>query len=106
MRGQITAVANELIDSLRGRNRIDLVEDFAYPLPVMVICRLLGVPCKDEPRFHKWSEAVIYGLDPSPDSDPAERQQSGDAARVEMGEYLGELAESCRGKPSVPSGTW
>jgi cytochrome P450 len=98
MRGQIAAIADELIDSLRGRDRIDLVEDFAYPLPVTVICRLLGVPRKDEPRFHKWSEAVISGLDPSPDSDPAERQHKGDAARMEMGEFLGELAESCRGK--------
>jgi cytochrome P450 len=37
MHGEITAIATELIDALQGRDRIDLVEDFAYPLPVTVI---------------------------------------------------------------------
>jgi cytochrome P450 len=100
MHGEITAIAKELIDVLRGRDRIDLVEDFAYPLPVTVICRLLGVPREDEPRFHAWSEAVIAGLDRTPDSDPAERQRAGMAARIAMGEYLGELADKCRGRLS------
>src|SRR5262249_31656461 len=100
MHGEITAIAEELIDALQGRDQIDLVEDFAYPLPVTVICRLLGVPDEDEPRFHTWTEAVIAGLDPTPDSDPTERQRSAQAARIGMGEYLGELADKCRGKPS------
>ncbi|GAB2723502.1 cytochrome P450 [Kitasatospora kifunensis] len=100
MHGEIAQIAGELIDGLRGRDRIDLVEDFAYPLPVTVICRLLGVPREDEPRFHVWAEAVIAGFDPTPDSDPAERQRTAMQARSAMGEYLGELAESRRGKQS------
>jgi len=100
MHDEITAIARQLTNALQGRNRIDLVEDFAYPLPVAVICRLLGVPREDEPRFHAWSEAVIAGLDPTPDSDPAERQRAGGTAQIAMGEYLGELAEKRRGKLS------
>jgi cytochrome P450 len=100
MRGEITAIADELIDELQGNDRIDLVEDFAYPLPVTVICRLLGVPREDERRFHAWSEAVIAGLDPTQNSDAAERRRSADKARMEMGEYLYELAERRRGRPS------
>ncbi len=100
MYGEIAEIANVLISRLEGRNRIDLVDDFAYPLPVDVICRLLGVPHEDEPRFRAWSQAVIGGVDPTPDSDPAERQRAAMAARTAMGEYLGELADRSRGKPS------
>jgi cytochrome P450 len=100
MYSEITAIARELIDALQGRDRIDLVEDFAYPLPVTVICRLLGVPREDEPRFSAWSQAIIGGVDPTPGSDPAERQRTATAARIAMGQYLGNLADSRRGKPS------
>jgi cytochrome P450 len=99
MHGEITAIAKELIDAFKGRDRIDLVEDFAYPLPVTVICRLLGVPREDERRFHGWSEAVIAGADPTPGNDRAERQRAAVAARIAMGAYLGELADKRRGKP-------
>jgi cytochrome P450 len=61
MQGDIEAIVGGLIDALRGRDRIDLVDDFAYPLPVNVICRLLGVPPADEPQFRAWSETVIGG---------------------------------------------
>jgi cytochrome P450 len=100
MHAEITAIAKELIDALRGRDRIDVVDDFAYPLPVTVICRLLGVPREDEARFHAWTEAVIEGLDPAPDRDPAERQRAAVAARIAMGAYLGELAQKRRSSPS------
>lgn len=100
MHGEITAIAKELIDALQGRDQIDLVEDFAYPLPVAVICRLLGVPHEDERRFHAWSEAVIAGVDPTPDSDPSERQRAALEGRMAMAQYLGELAEKRRGSNS------
>jgi cytochrome P450 len=100
MHSEITAIARELIDALQGRDRIDLVDDFAYPLPVTVICRLLGVPREDEPRFSAWSQAVITGVDPTPGSDPGERQRTAMSARIAMGLYLGDLADKRRGKPS------
>jgi cytochrome P450 len=100
MHGEIAAIAKELVDALQGHDRIDLVDEFAYPLPVTVICRLLGVPREDEPRFSAWSQAIISGVDPTPDSDPAERQRAAVAARIAMGMYLGDLADNRRGKPS------
>jgi cytochrome P450 len=99
MQGDIEAITAGLIDALRGRDRIDLVDDFAYPLPVNVICRLLGVPPADEPQFRAWSEAVIGGLDPTPGTDPAPRLNEAMAARVAMGQYLGNLADRQRGRP-------
>ncbi|GAA1181191.1 hypothetical protein GCM10009578_023030 [Streptomyces rhizosphaericus] len=44
LRGEISGIVSGLIDRFQGRDRIDLVEDFSYPFPVTVICRLLGVP--------------------------------------------------------------
>jgi cytochrome P450 len=53
MRGEIAQITQNLIEAWHGRPRIDIVDDFAYPLPVTVICRLLGVP----PRMSRTSES-------------------------------------------------
>ena len=53
-----------LLDAALEAGRVDLVEAFAYPLPVRVICDLLGVPVEDEERFKGWSHALARGLDP------------------------------------------
>ncbi|MFB7292102.1 cytochrome P450 [Actinacidiphila glaucinigra] len=100
MHGEIVRIADELVAGLRGRQRVDIVDDFAYPLPVTVICRLLGVPREDEPKFRRWSDAIVGGLDLNPDQDPTERTQAATEARRAMGVYLGGLAEGRRGKPS------
>ncbi|MDX3849588.1 cytochrome P450 [Streptomyces sp. AK02-01A] len=100
MRGDITRIAGELIADFRDKERIDLVDDFAYPLPVTVICRLLGVPREDEPRFRAWSDTIIARIDPVSDADSAERLRAGVEARQAMGLYLGELADKRRGHPS------
>ena len=47
-------IFNDLLDKARGKTRIDVVDEYAYPLPVTVICKILGVPLKDEPMFHNW----------------------------------------------------
>ncbi|MEV5079823.1 cytochrome P450 [Streptomyces sp. NPDC056159] len=96
MRGEITRITEELIETLRSRTRVDVVDDFAYPLPVTVICRLLGVPREDEPVFREWSAAIIESVDIR----PGERQRAGIQARAQMGSYLVDLAEQRRGRPS------
>ncbi|WP_214411938.1 cytochrome P450 [Sphaerisporangium fuscum] len=99
MRGEIAAITQELITALDGRTRVDIVEDFAYPLPVTVICRLLGVPREDEPVFREWSETIIDFADIKPGEDPTERRRAGAQALAEMGRYLVDLAEQRRGRP-------
>jgi cytochrome P450 len=49
MEPELLGIVTKLIDGLAGRNRIDVVDDLAYPFPVAVICELLGVPHEDEP---------------------------------------------------------
>jgi cytochrome P450 len=99
MRGELTQMISGLIDGFHGKDQIDLVDDFAYPFPVTVICKLLGVPRQDESRFHVWAEAIVAALDPNPAEGPAERQRASDQARSEMGLYLAELIEEHRHTP-------
>ncbi|MCX4640502.1 cytochrome P450 [Streptomyces sp. P9-2B-2] len=100
MHGEISRIVKDLLAGLEGKKQIDIVDDFAYPLPVTVICRLLGVPIEDEPRFRQWSDAIVAGIDPNPREDPAERQRAAAEARKTMALYLGDLAEKRRDHPS------
>src|SRR5262249_21745602 len=50
MKPDMAETVGSLIDNLADRDPADLVEDFAYPFPVAVICELLGVPRDDQPR--------------------------------------------------------
>ena len=78
-------IVTGLIDGFAGRNQIDIVDDFAYPFPVTVICRLLGVPREDEPRFHVWADAIVAALDPDPGDDPPSGSATRDQARRRAG---------------------
>ena len=66
--------------------------------PVAVICRLLGVPREDEPRFQALSDALIKAAEPAPGG-AVERQRRLDRARVDLAEYFTELLDARRGEP-------
>ena len=61
---KVTALVDALIDKCRGRDTFCLVDDLSYPLPVAVICELLGVPEADEPQFHAWATRLATALEP------------------------------------------
>ncbi|MGZ4562895.1 MAG: cytochrome P450 [Mycobacterium sp.] len=61
---EITALVDGLLDRIAEKGHFEVVEDFAYPLPVAVICRLLGVPLDDEPQFSRASALLAQALDP------------------------------------------
>ena len=61
---EITALVDRLLDRIAEKGEFDVVKDFAYPLPVAVICRLLGVPLDDEPQFSQASAVLAQALDP------------------------------------------
>ncbi len=56
---RIAMIAQELLDQVRERGEMDLVEDLAYPLPTMVICELLGAPIEDRPFFKRWANHLL-----------------------------------------------
>ncbi len=69
MESDIQTLCNELLDKAKakGENRFDVVDDYAYPVPVAVICKILGVPLKDEPTFHGWIFDFMAGADMGPE---------------------------------------
>ncbi|MGW7001513.1 cytochrome P450 [Streptomyces sp. NPDC054933] len=99
MHGELAQIVSELIDGLRDRDQIDLVDHFSYPFPVTVICRLLGIPREDESRFHAWADTIAASLDPDPAEDPTERRRVAREARTELGVYLSGLIEERRRSP-------
>ncbi|WP_432027056.1 cytochrome P450 [Streptomyces sp. 1222.5] len=95
----LTRTVGSLIDDFAGKERIDVVDDFAYPFPVTVICHLLGVPREDEPRFRVWVNALIDAIAYDPKTDPKEILEKGAQARKDLRDYLGGLLEQRHGKP-------
>ncbi|MET8448578.1 cytochrome P450, partial [Streptomyces sp. NPDC005209] len=97
--GFLTTTVGSLIDDLAGKERIDVVDDFAFPLPVAVICHLLGVPREDEPRFHLWVNDIMNSVDYDPKTDPREKLDKGVQARKDLRQCLGELVQQRHGRP-------
>jgi cytochrome P450 len=94
LRPRITELVGELLD---GRDEIDLVGDFAYPLPVTVIAELLGVPIEDREMFGRWSRELVdlFGIEEmSPES-----MDRGNESIFAMNDYFTKLAEERRRKP-------
>jgi cytochrome P450 len=91
----------ELVDELLGaaHGEVDLIAALAYPLPVIVISEMLGVPPEDEERFKAWSDALARGLDPDFLVPPVELELR-DRARAEFGAYFGDLADRRRAEPA------
>jgi cytochrome P450 len=61
---EISALVDGLLDRIADKGEFEVVEDLAHPLPVAVICRLLGVPLEDEPGFSRASALLAQSLDP------------------------------------------
>ncbi|REK86041.1 cytochrome P450 [Streptomyces inhibens] len=59
LREPVRRVADELLDAMAERGRADLIADYAGPLPITVICDLLGIPQDDRRDFLAWSDALI-----------------------------------------------
>ncbi|GGY03283.1 cytochrome P450 [Streptomyces hiroshimensis] len=93
LRPDVRALAESLVDAMVAAGPpADLVEDYALPIPVAVICRLLGVPEGDRPRFRKWSDAAL-----STSSLTAEEKT---VNRDELRAYMAGLVEEHRARPA------
>jgi cytochrome P450 len=91
LRPSVQQIADELLDAMAGRNECDLVRDFAFPLPVSVIMRLVGVPAERGDDFHRWAGLFATG-------DP-EKMPLVPAAMQEMLTFAGSLVEQRRAQP-------
>lgn len=59
LRGRIERITDDLLTAASARGRMDLIHDFALPLPSIVIAELLGIPASDRHRFHRWSNTLV-----------------------------------------------
>src|SRR3990170_675092 len=64
LRPRIQQIVDDLLDSVAEQGSMEVIEDFAYPLPVTVICEMLGVPAADHETFKEWSRELARSLDP------------------------------------------
>ena len=105
MEGMVADLANDLLDKVkaRGGTRMDVVEDFSYPIPVSVIFRVLGAPIADEPKFHGWVTDFMQGADVGPEAHTEEGQAAtakAAASMVELGSYVHDLVERLAREPT------
>jgi pimeloyl-[acyl-carrier protein] synthase len=99
LRPHIQQIVDGLLAQVESRGEMDLIEEFAYPLPVRVICEMLGVPVADHERFKHWGLDIARGLDAimlPPDSEVAKRSMAG---RHALSDYFRELIARRRAAP-------
>ena len=94
MRLRIEDLTNALLDNLQGKKTIDLVADFALPLPAMVIAELLGAKAEDFARFSSWSDDIARLFSVGEFTDALIDQSN--RPFIEMGNYLRGIIEDRR----------
>ncbi len=96
LRDTIQDITNHLLDKAQAAGRMDVIADLAYPLPVTVIARMIGIPEADYDRFHGWSDALARSLDFIEEEAVYNRAA---VAAAEFTAYLAELAQRRRVEP-------
>lgn len=89
---RIQQITNELLDAMVTEVQLDLIDSFALPLPITVICELLGVPTSRRAEFHHWTSTVITGVLAGPNKLAT--------AATAMVSYLRELVKAKRAAPT------
>lgn len=90
LRRRIEQIADELLDAMAGQDSVELLESYAYPLPIRVITELLGIPFDDRERFTEWSKTMVDGG----------AGEAAGAATMQMAGYLHGLIEAKRANPA------
>lgn len=93
-------MVGELLDGVAARRGLELLSEFAYPLPARVICELLGVPAEDHRMIMAHAPALALALDPGPMRTPT-AVAAADRAVTELCEYLQGLIDSRRRQPGT-----
>jgi cytochrome P450 len=101
LRPQVEAVCADLLDAAAAKERaggtVDLISDYAEPLPVRIIAAMLGIPAEDQRLLRPWSQDIVkmYEYDSTPAHEQAARRSSEEFAR-----YVADLAEQRRKDPT------
>lgn len=103
----IEDLCNDSLNRIKaaGKTRFDIVDDYAYPVPVAVICKLLGVPLEDEAKFHVWiHDAMAGAFNVDPEGSKTEegkiRAEKGQASLMAFGQYNAGLIKKYLEEPA------
>ena len=96
LRPRAQEIVDDLLGRVEGEGGMDLIADLAYPLPVIVIAEMLGVPPEDRDVFHKWSTDLARSLDPLL---PPELMDVIERSADEFTEYFAKLIAQRRANP-------
>ena len=99
---RIAEVTTELLDATGGGERLDLIESLAYPLPVIVIAEMLGIPSTDRPTFRRWADTLFdVNIDPEDSLQKVGEEAVASVAPTmrEMNTYLLDYIRSRRANP-------
>jgi cytochrome P450 len=100
---RIVELTRELLDAAADRGRLELVTDLAYPLPVIVIAELLGVPASDRYLFKQWVDAMFESSVEFSLTEQNEEQERALGYQLEqtrkLTAYLGAHVDERRAKP-------
>ena len=91
LRPRVAEITASLLDAMPTGGQVDLLEAFAFPLPITVICELLGVPDSDRANFRAWTRAVLSIDDTSDEPE---------TAAMEMAGYFTALVADKRARPA------
>ncbi len=97
LRGRVQQLTDRLIDKVQAEGRMDAIRDLAFPLPVLVICELLGIPEADQARFVTGSASGGALLNPTPPT--REELDAANAGTQRSGLYFESLFELRRREP-------
>jgi cytochrome P450 len=95
LRPHIAEIAEQLLDAV-GTGPVELIRSFAFPLPIIVIAELLGVPAADRDRFKAWSNDMTFGLSPAATADELARVA---VAIDAMDDYMRGILDERRRQP-------
>jgi cytochrome P450 len=95
LRGRVQTVVDEHLDAVADEGGMDVIASLAYPLPVIIIAELLGIPADDQARFKHWSDEMVRGMGMS-STDDARRSRR---AQRELRAYFEGIASARRADP-------
>ncbi|OEH91093.1 cytochrome P450 family protein [Bacillus solimangrovi] len=94
LKNRIEQISIELIEKMKDKKNVDLLDDYAYPLPVTVISEMMGIPKEDRNKFRVWSKMI------TDISNNAEEVQKFESSIQEFMQYLEETIEKRKKVPS------
>ena len=98
LRPRIQHIVDELLDAVRDSGRMDLIRDLAYPLPVIVIAEMLGIPPQERDQFKRWSDEIAATLG-GPFTPPEVLERARKSA-IELADYFRGVIEERRREPA------